>query len=206
MNNSSFYENLGMFTSCKTNYDKDKDKMVNSTITDVFDCCLKQCIPPVNFCKNFCNTEKDHIEPTKLCDKKCEIQLNMCVDTCKLSSEYILPHSNLYKKCINKMCNSDKNYKCINDNKYEIKNCCMNNCTPNKNLTCEKYCDYFENFYSKNTVSDLFNSLTVNKSNNLQTKNNNTNKKVSLTLLIMITITTTIFIIFIAIIFKHLKS
>ena len=121
MNNDSFYENLGMFTSCKTIYDKEKDKMVNSTVTDVFKCCVDQCLPPVKSCNELCSLNNDTIKPKKTCKRKCDIQLNMCVDTCKLSSEHTLPYNNFYKKCIANSCKSTTDYDCINKNKLEIK-------------------------------------------------------------------------------------
>jgi|UniRef100_A0A6C0J4J8 hypothetical protein len=188
MNNNSFYENLGMYTSCKTIYDKEKNKMVNSTTTDVFKCCVEQCKPPVKFCNEFCNQDTDHLEPKETCKKKCDIQLDMCIDTCKLSSEHTLPFNNFYKNCISNSCKSTKDYECINKNKHKIKNCCMDNCTPTRSLTCHKYCDYFEKFFSKNTKQDINNTLSVNTVENLPTKTSKCkNKKLWIILSIFFT-------------------
>jgi|TARA_B110000114_G_scaffold124707_1_gene130699 hypothetical protein len=174
--NRYFYENPGIYTSCKTKYNKEKDKMVDSTITDVFDCCLKNCEPTVKFCKYYCHTNKNHIHPLKYCLNNCDIHNKFCKQTCELSSKYTLTNSNIYYKCTEQYCDNMKDIKkCINKNKDKLKKCCMTNCTPQKNLNCNKYCDYFENYFKETKQKNTYQTQTQTQTQNIKNSNNKIN-------------------------------
>ena len=161
MNDNNFYNNTGMFTSCKKYYDKDTDKMKDATTTEVFKCCLEKCKPPVEYCKKFCLTKtKEHVNPISTCLNKCLIHEKFCTENCKLSSEYTLPMKNLYKKCLQNICKNNDYKECIKNNKDKIMKCCINNCTPEKNLNCGKFCNYFQDFFQKEN-SELAKEINI---------------------------------------------
>lgn len=170
MNNNNFYNNPGMFTSCNKYYDKKTKKMENATSTDVFNCCIEKCKPTVEFCKNFCLIKtKDHVNPLSTCLSKCKIHKKFCTENCKLSSKHTLPMENLYKKCLDNICENKDYTECIKNNKYKLMNCCINTCTPERNLNCSKFCNYFQDFFQKDkstlakTINKLENEKNIDK-------------------------------------------
>jgi hypothetical protein len=172
MNNNNFYINQGMFTSCKKYYDKDTDKMKNATVSEVFNCCLDKCKPTVDFCKKFCNIKtKEHVSPISVCINKCNIHHKFCLDNCELSSKYTLPMQNLYQKCLNKLCDNDDDYtKCIKNNKYQLRKCCMKDCTPSRNLNCNKYCNFFQDFFNQKQNISLAKTIRIKRNTNTHIK------------------------------------
>lgn len=54
----------------------------------------------------------------------------------------------------------------------------MTNCTPQKNLNCNKYCDYFENYFKETKQKNTYQTQT-------QTQNiKNSNNKINIFLII----------------------
>lgn len=162
--NKGFNHNLGMFTSCFGYYDSDKRKFDKFTYSEIAQCCLNNCKDTDKFCKDFCNKNYKDPKDLSLCLEKCKKQEELCVDTCRIGAG-VTPH-NIYEECA-KVYNCYQNMEtksgylsteCIQKNKDDIKECCYSNCIPTKDIDCQKYCDFLQDFtldlYSKRVLKN----------------------------------------------------
>jgi hypothetical protein len=160
--NKGFNHNSGMFTSCFGYYDSVKKKFRRFSDSEIAECCMNNCKDSVNFCKDFCNNNYKDPKDLSLCLEKCKDQEELCTDTCRISSG-VNPH-NIYEECA-KIYNCYENMKtksgylspeCIQKKKDDIKDCCYSNCIPTKDIDCQKYCDFLQDFtlklYSKRVL------------------------------------------------------
>ena len=136
----------GLFSVCSSYLDKEDQKCIISTNDEKFKCCIKYCIPIEN-CYNICDKKwntgsKSDYYKLKRCINSCENNNKQCTKICSLSREFSLSNDP-FTICSSEKCfNSNKtDYKCITDNKKELINCCIENCTPSYNLDCESHCN-----------------------------------------------------------------
>lgn len=142
----------GVFTTCAGVWDAKQNRYRGATATEKIQCCLDQCMEPVDFCMKYCI---DNSGPGKLYDNQkkvdaclttCQTYKNLCSDICETSSPYFARDSE-YLDCANqKSClqegTTSTNSACIKQHADEILSCCLNNCIPASDLDCNKYCDF----------------------------------------------------------------
>lgn len=147
-------EKTGMFATCLGEWDEKEKKFKPKNVTEVAQCCINQCIKPVEFCQKYCesNSGSGKIYNTSkmlnVCLDTCKSYRDLCTDICELSSPYFSTN-NIYMKCAQeKGCvkpsgNSDS--ECVKKNGEDIYNCCMQTCVPTEELECKSYCDFSHN-------------------------------------------------------------
>ena len=176
--NTANINNDGLFSVCDGIWDEKTRKFRQNTLSEQIQCCLDQCMPIKQYCKQKCKKDfkqlfSDRIDSGELseaqaktnCDLRCDIAHAVCSDKCRLISHIfqINPQidsnkigknkeSNVYYTCAINHCPPDLNLlpdsKCINANADKILACCSNNCSPTALKDCSRYCKYSHSFYS----------------------------------------------------------
>jgi len=147
-----FSMKTGMFATCSGVWDESTKKYRSSDSTEVVQCCNKKCIEPVKFCHDYCNKEIAKLGPKKLssCLLTCNDQRNICLDTCSLSSPYMGVNNN-YNLCakaqgceVSNELQNLQNIDCVRKHKDVIFDCCRRTCLPQKDLDCQKHCEFLQ--------------------------------------------------------------
>jgi hypothetical protein len=138
----------GMFSMCSVIWDEKRKVLRESTDTELFQCCINDCVEPLKFCENYCEQTFDQTDSRfESCIKTCANQRDMCLDTCRLSSVYAAPDNN-YNKCAVKYgCKGIYGFPdadCVQERKEIIFECCKDTCIPSKNLNCDEHCKFSE--------------------------------------------------------------
>tara|TARA_B100000989_G_C19431474_1_gene423250 strand:+ start:367 stop:978 length:612 start_codon:yes stop_codon:yes gene_type:complete len=151
--------NTGVFATCNSYYDEKTKKYVILDGTKKYDCCLKACDKPINFCIDYCNTNYPDPNSAKNqeCEQDCGIHEDMCRDYCTLVSPKYLGMDNYYYQCTYDYGCGDKglsnyiNEDCVEENAEKILDCCKKSCQSTQEMDCESYCKYMQDVHSKYT-------------------------------------------------------
>jgi len=143
MNNEK--TNFNLFPNCMQQFNN--NKIVD--FVDISKCCINRCNTNYDFCINTCkNKYKNDNIIFNDCNINCEkLNKNICYDSCKLPSTELQINNTFYKCTEQYGCNSSSTFpdtKCVNNNRDNIYNCCINKCNPSI-INCTKYCDFFIN-------------------------------------------------------------
>ena len=147
-----------MFVTCAGEWDEDTMSWKQSDVTDAAICCNNQCMGPVNFCYDYCKSNRNSAsEMTKYrCSQMCEDQRKLCVDTCSLISKHV-GKNNEYVICAiqNGCLNPEVSHQvdCLLEHKDVILECCRNSCTSSNEVDCDKNCKYLESVYTNPPLS-----------------------------------------------------
>jgi hypothetical protein len=165
---SSYSLRNGIFSTCSGRWIPEENRYRNANVSEIAECCLKQCTEPVEYCEKYCI---DNSGPGKIYDTQkkvddclatCSTYRNLCNDICQLSSPYF-NEASYYLDCAGeKGCldaNRQTNSACIKANSDEILSCCLERCIPTEDLDCDKYCAFSHN-------------IAINKNNLLRNKVN----------------------------------
>lgn len=165
----------GSFGFCTKKWDEEKKEYVESTETDIVDCCLRSVKPFVDVCKGNCK-ELATEDLRNRCRHVCNDIIDLTSLNCILSGDsYELDRNPIIKGFKDYKCGD--NYKkvdidCLNKNKNEIISRCVSLCTPSNNRDCNKLCHYYFNFFSNpdNRIlkySKISDKVTVLKKTNM---------------------------------------
>lgn len=139
----------GMFATCSGIWDEKTQKYKLADSTEMAICCTQNCIHPIKYCQQYCYNNIDVTDPKILsrCLGICNDMRQMCMDTCRVSSPYIGVDNN-YILCANKYgCEGIKelpNVDCVKKHKESIFECCRKSCIPNRDLDCQKHCEFLQ--------------------------------------------------------------
>lgn len=168
---NSFILKAGMFATCSEIWDKATLKYRDANSTEVYQCCSKQCMRPVEWCYKYCKENTFPEQKFKLdkCMESCDYQKNLCLDTCKLSR---VGMDNNYLQCIKQYgCTGVNNLPdkdCVIKHNDKIFDCCLQTCVPAKDLDCKQHCEHNHSIAlnQENTgVTDKRTALSTIKSN-----------------------------------------
>lgn len=199
-----------VFLICSKQWDEKSQQWNESDVTDMAKCCTNECLEPVKFCYNYCDTERNNYSSPMLkyrCQQMCEDQRNICLDTCSLISKHVSKEDNNYIKCaIDHKCASkgtQPDVNCLLKQKQNILECCNKTSIASPELDIIKHCNYLETVYlnpppvlvspDKDTMIESLSEFK-NSRFGLESKNKKGYKKV-----ILITIAIVLLIIFIII-------
>jgi hypothetical protein len=200
--------NFDLFPTCVQYWDEDEKVFRNGDSVEVAECCIKNCDNTYDYCIERCAEKyKDNKQYKIECGNKCiNLNKNLCRSYCQLASTNLQPGNVFYKCAEDFGCNTiSRSFKhlysnkegfftdkeCVNKNKDDIFNCCMNNCDPQEN-DCKKYCNFFLNseyidtplVYSRQKEDNKLQS-TVQNTKSLQ--NTKSEKKSNLLYVLFIT-------------------
>lgn len=138
---------------------------------DISKCCINKCNKTYNFCLNLCDKKFPGDIP---CKNQCIIlHKNLCYDYCQLPSTALQIDNDFYKCTQKSGCNTESTFpdkNCVEKNKENIYECCVNNCDPTK-VNCGDYVNFFMNLPYERT------KLLPTKNNKLTSKTKLENKK-----------------------------
>jgi hypothetical protein len=141
----------GMFTTCSLIWDEKQGKYRPATITEVADCCIKNCAKNVEDCDKYSRKHLAKLGPEILHRglSTCRNVRKVCLDTCKQSSDQVNTN-NPYAKCAHKngCMGVFQDPQCIIKNKDKIFKCCRETCIPTKDLDCQRYCNFMQSVSS----------------------------------------------------------
>ena len=152
MNNVTL--NPGMFSTCSVHFDKYKNSLDYTDITEISNCCNNKCSKPYKFCHEYCinnyggNKEVENPELINRCIGRCKYNKNLCYNTCSIiNTETDFYLYNNYVDCATKnncieYSSRIQNKDCLRKNKEQILHCCRNSCIPTSMLDCDKQCEY----------------------------------------------------------------
>lgn len=133
--------NYNIFSKCSS---------PGATNSQIVDCCVKDCQPTHDWCKERCK----NIAPVfNECHRQCDKSLFLCRDTCRLFNNPQFGINNVYNTCAAKhgcgpSLGNMPNPDCLKSKSQDILKCCVNDCNQQKqsNTDCNSLC----NFLSKN--------------------------------------------------------
>jgi hypothetical protein len=151
-------ERSSMFVTCAGEWNEDTMKWDPADATEAVSCCIDQCMGPVNFCYDYCKSNrKSESEMSKYrCSQMCEDQRKICIDTCSLISKHV-GKDNAYVHCATKNgCSNPEvshDVDCLLEHNDTILQCCRKSCTTSNEVDCDKNCDYLHSVYTNPPTS-----------------------------------------------------
>ncbi len=149
-----------MFASCSGVLEDSSGIFKHNTQIEQYQCCIDQCKPSNEYCNNQCDQRVDELFASELamgtmtleealstCKLRCTETYNTCENTCRLVSP-MFDIGNTYYKCATALCPPEINLEpppeCVGKNRKDIYDCCISKCTPQDNLSCDKFCKFQE--------------------------------------------------------------
>lgn len=135
-----------IFSICQATWDKNRKKFYELNKADELKCCFDRCNEPLQTCIKFCdNTFTDNVNKES-CKSTCNKQKILCQDGCKA---YVDFDQNPFVECVKQSDCYRSNFTitptCVQQNKNDLIQCCLNSCIQSNDYDCDELCEFTAN-------------------------------------------------------------
>ena len=167
----------GPFGLCSEIWDKEKNRYIRATDSEIWDCCMRTNLPLVKKCAQKCH-ELGTRKLRKSCARTCHDISKMSIANCVLSSEFWGVDKNPISKATKLYGCGDESFKnvdtkCMEKNKENILSLCQRECIPSITTDCTKNCDFSYRFLV-DPDADPLKKRVIQLNNELNLKGNPT--------------------------------
>ena len=141
----------GMLSVCDVQWDDEISEYERASYSETMECCMNQCIDPMEACVKGCREAPGAIGPSerRRCLRMCDVMRDLCAADCFLvPADEMNVQDLVFEKCASEHCLEQSGLgqwfdsKCIDKHQDAIRSCCRDRCIPTASVNCDEACDW----------------------------------------------------------------